>query len=136
MILEVRNVKNTKAVEEMLWGFQGGVEMGGLEVLPDDWTAAPKVNRETPRRGSSRNGNHLRFGGGMRRFRGVFWERMGRGEPGMLGEGRERKEFHRSSRQSGREGKEGPAAGNIGQEEREKCRDRCIGEREGAEWGS
>lgn len=99
-------------------------------------SAAPKVNRETPRRVSSRKGDHLRFGGGMRKFRGVFWERMGRGEPGMLQEGRERKDFHRSSRQSGREGKEGPATGNIGQEERGKCRDWCNGKRGRAEWGS
>lgn len=28
VILEVRNVKNAKAAEKLLWGFQGGVEMG------------------------------------------------------------------------------------------------------------
>lgn len=55
------------------------------EVLPDDWTAVPKVNRETRRRVSSRrNGDNLRFGDGMRKFRGVLWERMGTGETGML----------------------------------------------------
>lgn len=54
----------------------------------------------------------------------------------MLEERRERKDFRRLARQSGREGKEGPAAGYSGQEERDKCRDRCNGKRERAEWGS
>lgn len=36
-------------------------------MLPDHWTAAPKVNRET-----HRNGDNLRFGGGMRKFKGCI----------------------------------------------------------------